>query len=124
MAPERVVVDVVSVRNGDLIPPNIPILRVLRAADLWVKVFVPETELGKIRLNEEATITVDAYPGMRFYGTVMHISTESEFTPRNVQSADERRHQVFGVKIRVADPQGVFKSGMAATATLPIEGNP
>jgi HlyD family secretion protein len=124
VAPERVVVDVVAVRSGDLIPPNTPILRVLRAADLWVKVYVPETELGKVRLNEDATVTVDAYPNLRFDGQVMHISAESEFTPRNVQSADERRHQVFGVKVRVPEPKGVFKSGMAATVTLPIEGNP
>jgi HlyD family secretion protein len=124
VAPERVVVDVVAVRSGDLIPPNTPILRVLRAADLWVKVYVPETELGKVRLNEDATVTVDAYPNLRFDGQVMHISAESEFTPRNVQSADERRHQVFGIKVRVPEPKGVFKSGMAATVTLPIEGNP
>ena len=48
------------------------------------------------------------------------IDSESEFTPRNVQSADERRHQVFGVKIRVDDNQGVFKAGMAAEVLLPL----
>jgi multidrug resistance efflux pump len=120
VAPEKVIVDVVSVRKGDLIPPNTPILRVLRASDLWVKVYVPETELGKVRLNEDAEVTVDAYPGLRFHGTVAYISSESEFTPRNVQSADERRHQVFGIKVRVPEPQGVFKSGMAAEVTLPL----
>jgi hypothetical protein len=50
----------------------------------------------------------------------MQIAGESEFTPRNVQSADERRHQVFGVKVRVPNPQGVFKSGMAAEVTVPL----
>jgi hypothetical protein len=64
---------------------------------------------------------VDSYPGKRFSGTVMQIAAESEFTPRNVQSVDERRHQVFGIKVRVPDPEGVFKSGMAADVYLQVQ---
>jgi HlyD family secretion protein len=120
-APERVLVEVVAVRKGDLVPPNQPILRVLRANDLWVKAYVPEPELGQVRLNQQAEVTVDAYPEKRFQGTITHIAAESEFTPRNVQSADERRHQVFAIKVRVADPQGVFKSGMAADVVVLLQ---
>lgn len=115
-APERCLVEVLSVRKGDLVPPNQPVLQVLRAADMWVKVFVPETQLGKVRLGQQVSLTVDAYPGRHFTGTVRQIASQSEFTPRNVQSADERQNQVFGVKVYVADPEGVFKSGMAAEA--------
>jgi multidrug efflux pump subunit AcrA (membrane-fusion protein) len=93
---------------------------VLRADDLWVKVYVPETELGKVRLHQEVEVTIDSYPGRTFAGTVVQVASASEFTPRNVQSADERRHQVFGIKVRVPDPQGVFKSGMAAEVILPL----
>jgi multidrug resistance efflux pump len=120
-APERVVIEVVGVRKGDLVPPNQPILRVLRADDLWVKVYVPETELGRLRLNQSVEVTVDSYPGRTFVGTISLIASASEFTPRNVQSADERQHQVFGVKVRVPDPQGIFKSGMAAEVTIPLD---
>lgn len=120
-APEKVLVDVLAVRKGDLVPPNTPVLRVLRADDLWVRVYVPETELGKVRLNQPVTVTIDSYPNLRFDGTVMQIGSESEFTPRNVQSPDERRHQVFSLKVHVTDPQGIFKSGMAAEVTLPLE---
>jgi multidrug resistance efflux pump len=119
-APEKAVVDVMAVRKGDLVPPNQPVVRVLRAEDLWVKVYVPETDLGKIRLNEKVEVTTDAYPDRRFQGIVTHIAPISEFTPRNVQSVDERRHQVFGVKIHIPDPQGAFKSGMAAQVILPL----
>ena len=66
----------------------------------------------------EVTVTVDSYPDRQLIGSVMKISAESEFTPRNVQSIDERRHQVFGIKIRVANPEGIFKSGMAAEVTF------
>jgi multidrug resistance efflux pump len=119
-APERAVVEVLSVRKGDVVTPNQPVLRVLRADDLWVKVYVAETDLGKLRLRQSVEVTIDSYPGKRFQGEVYQINSISEFTPRNVQSADERRHQVFGVKVRVADPQGIFKSGMAATVLIPL----
>jgi HlyD family secretion protein len=119
-APERAVVEVLAVRAGDVVTPNQPVVRVLRAEDLWVKVFVPETELGRVRLNQAVTVTVDAYPGKRFAGTVRQVASVSEFTPRNVQSASERQHQVFAIKVRVADPQGVFKAGMAAEVLLPL----
>lgn len=120
-APEQAVIEVLAVRKGDVVAPNTPIVRVLRAEDLWVKVYVPETELGRVRLGQTVDVTIDSYTGKRFAGTVMQIASESEFTPRNVQSADERRHQVFGVKVRVDNPEGVFKSGMAAEVVLPLK---
>ena len=123
-APSRCIIDVVSVRKGDLVAAGQVVVRVLKAEDLWVKVFVPETEMGKVRLNQPAEVTVDAYPGKKLQGTVAVILTQSEFTPRNIQSIDERRHQVFGAKVRVDNPQGVYKSGMSATVTLPIASAP
>lgn len=122
-APERALVEVLGVRKGDLIQPNQPVIRILRADDLWVRVYIPETQLGKIRLNQSVEVTIDAYPGKRFTGSVMQISSESEFTPRNVQSVDERRHQVFGIKVQVPNPEGVFKSGMAAEVLVPLHGS-
>lgn len=119
-APEPAVVEVLAVRKGDLVTPNQCMLRVLRTADLWVKVYVPETELPKVKLGQTVSLTVDGYPTRRFEGTVLQINSASEFTPRNVQSVDERRHQVFGVRIRVTDNQGVFKSGMAADVYIPV----
>ena len=115
VAPEQALVEVLSVRKGDVVTPNQTIVRVLRADDLWVKVYVPETELHRVRLGQKVAVGVDGYPGKRFEGKVEQIASESEYTPRNVQSADERQHQVFGVKVRVANPDGMFKSGMAAT---------
>src|SRR5262249_27659588 len=92
-APEKAIVEVLAVRKGDLVPPNQPIMRILRADDLWVRVYVPETQLGYIRLQQRAVVTIDSYPERRFQGEVIKIDSESEFTPRNVQSADERRFQ-------------------------------
>jgi HlyD family secretion protein len=122
VAPERCLVEVVSVRKGDLVPPNQPVIRVLRADDLWIKAYVPETRLGEVRLQQPVTVTIDSYPGRTFHGMVYQISSESEFTPRNIQSADERRYQVFGVKIRVEDAEGIFKSGMSAMVAFESDG--
>lgn len=116
----RATVEVLAVRRGDIVAPNQPVMKILQSDDRWVKVYVPETELGKIRLQQAVEVKVDSYPGKRFKGTVIHITSEAEFTPRNVQSADERKHQVFGVKVRVEDEEGVFKSGMAAEVFVPL----
>jgi multidrug resistance efflux pump len=120
-APEACVVEVLAVRPGDILAPNQPVARVLRADDLWVKAYVPATELGKVKLNQTVEVTIDSHPGVRFAGTVDQIATVSEFTPRNVQSVEERANQVFAVKVRVADAQGIFKSGMAADVYVPVE---
>ena len=122
IAPEKAVVEIISVRPGDIAAPNAPLVTVLRADDLWVKAYISEVDLGHIQLGKEVMVTIDTFPGKRFKGVVMYIASESEFTPRNVQTIDERRHQVFGFKVRVDDPQGIFKSGMAAEVYLPLAG--
>ena len=121
-APARAIIDVLPVRKGDVLAPNQTVARILKLDDLWVKIFVPETEVGKVRLGQAVEVTVDAYPGRRFHGTIYYIASQSEFTPRNVQSIDERRHQVFGIRVRVTDPaaEGVLKSGLAATVYVPL----
>jgi HlyD family secretion protein len=121
-APSRSIVDVVSVRKGDLVAAGQTIVRILQADDMWVRVYIPEIDLGKVRLNQAARVTVDAYSDLAFEGKVIQISTVSEFTPRNVQSVEERSHQVFGAKVRIDDPKGVFKSGMAAEVDIAVGG--
>ena len=81
---------------------------------------MPETDLGKVRLGQTVQVTIDSHPGERFSGKVVLIGSESEFTPRNVQSVDDRRHQVFGLRVKIDDPRGIFKSGMAAEVTVPL----
>lgn len=118
--PERALVEVLAVRPGDMLSPNQSAVRVLRSGDLWVRGYISEVDLGKVRLNQAVAILVDSHPGERFSGEVVQIASVSEFTPRNVQSVDERRHQVFGVKVRTGDSEGIFKSGMAAKIVLPV----
>ena len=78
----------------------------------------------KVSLGTKVEVRIDAYPERVFEGTVIQVASISEFTPRNVQSIDERRHQVFAVKVQVENPRGIFKSGLAAEVVLPLEGPP
>ena len=114
VAPDQCLVEVIGIRHGDMAAPNVPIVRALYESDIWVKAFIPETQLGWIQLNQTVRVTHDGSK-REFEGQVIHIANISEFTPRNVQSPDERHHQVFGIKVQVKDATGVFKSGMAAT---------
>ena len=114
-------VEVMGVRPGDLVQPHQPIIRVLRIKDMWVKIFVPETQLGLIPGGKKVQVTIDTDPQRKFEGVVIQKGTIAEFTPRNVQSVDERRYQMFPIKIRVKDAQGVFNAGMAAEVTIPLE---
>jgi HlyD family secretion protein len=118
IAPEKCVVQTVAVRPGDIAAANRPVALVLRADDMWVKAYISEVELGRIKVGQQVAVTIDTFPNKRFSGEVIYISPQSEFTPRNVQTVEERRHQVFAVKVRVVDPQGVFKAGMAADVWL------
>ena len=117
-SPSRALVEVVSVRPGDLLQPNQPVAQLLEQDQLWVRIYVPEPQLGLIKVGQRASVKVDTFPDRAFDGAVEQINAQGEFTPRNVQSRDERHHQVFGVKVRVDNREGVIKSGMAADVTL------
>src|SRR5262249_13150236 len=69
----KAVVEVLAVRPGDLVAPNQPLVRVLEASDQWVKVYVPETELGRVRKGQKVEVTVDSHGPKRFKGTVIHV---------------------------------------------------
>ena len=117
-APVDSVVEVVSVRPGDLVQAGRIVLTMLEASQLWVKVYVPETDLAHVHLGQQATVHVDSFGNRAFAGRVGQIASQAEFLPRNVQTKSDREHQVFGVKIYVDNSQQVLKSGMSATVLL------
>ncbi|MCL2661509.1 MAG: efflux RND transporter periplasmic adaptor subunit [Acidobacteriaceae bacterium] len=117
-APADGVIEIVSIRPGDLVPPGRIVLSMLEPTQLWVRIYIPETELGRVRLGQSATVNVDSLPGRVFEGSVQQINSQAEFLPRNVQTRDDRQHQVFGAKVMVANSDGVLKSGMSARVQL------
>lgn len=117
-APAEGIVETVSVRPGDLVSAGRIVLTMLEPTQLWVKVYVPETDLSRVKLGQAARVTVDGMPGRTFTGHVKQIASAAEFLPRNVQTPDDRQHQVFGVKVYVDNVNGTLKSGMSASAKL------
>ncbi len=87
-------------------------------ADLWLRAYVPETDIGRVKIGQAARIAVDAFPGRRFEGAISEIGSEAEYTPRNVQTKKERVNLVFRIKIAVKNPDGVLKPGMPADAEI------
>ncbi len=118
VSPAASTVEVMDIRPGDLIAPNLPIVTLLERDQLYIRIYVPETEMGRVKLGQKATVTLDAFAKQPFDGEVEQINQQSEFLPRNVQTREERVHQMVGVKIRVHDDQGRIRPGMAADVKL------
>jgi multidrug resistance efflux pump len=117
-APAKAVVEVIDVRPGDLIPPNSPIATLLEPDQLYVRVYVPEPSLGRVQLGKPVEIKVDSFPTRSFPGTIEQIATQGEFTPRNVQTREERANQVFAVKVKITNREGSLRAGMAADVII------
>jgi HlyD family secretion protein len=103
---------------GEMATPGVPILTLMKPSELWVRAYVPEEEIGRIKVGNAARVAVDAYPARRFPGRVIEIASEAEFTPRNVQTKKERVNLVFRIKVAVDNPEGILKPGMPADADI------
>ncbi len=114
-APRAARVESIRLRPGDILAPNAPAARLLEPTQLYVRIYVPETQLGRIRPGMAVPIFVDSFPGKAFGGKVESVASEGEFTPRNLQTADERADQVFASRIRIETGADVLRAGMAAT---------
>ncbi|HLZ93558.1 MAG TPA: efflux RND transporter periplasmic adaptor subunit [Candidatus Acidoferrum sp.] len=118
IAPSAATVEVLDVRPGDLVAPNTPVATLLEADQIYVRIYIPETEIGHVKVGQKADVRVDSFPKKTFEGQVEQINQQAEFLPRNVQTREERVHQVFGVKVRIIDPAGQVLAGMAADVKL------
>src|SRR5579859_255466 len=118
LAPSAATVEVLDVRPGDLIAPNTPVATLLESDQIYVRIYVPETELNKVSVGQKAEIRVDPLQKQTFNGVVEQINQQAEFLPRNVQTREERVHQVFGVKVRIDDPSHRVLPGMSADVRL------
>jgi HlyD family secretion protein len=110
-----------GLRTGDIVAPNQTVAEILESSQLWVRVYVPETELGLIAVGQPVRVHIDTYPNETFAGHIASVSSQGEYTPRNVQTRAQRAEQVFGVKVLV-DPNPKLKAGMAASVDLGVKG--
>jgi HlyD family secretion protein len=118
VAPSDATVEVLDVRPGDLIAPNTPVATLLERDQIYIRIYIPETEIGHVTLGQKAEVRLDSFSKIVFDGVVEQINQQAEFLPRNVQTREERVHQVFGVKVRIDDPSNRVRAGMAADVKL------
>ena len=119
IAPADSILEVLSVKVGDVLPANHEVATLLLTGHLWVRVYVPESWLGLIKLGEQVRVRVDSFPHTDFQGLVEQINRQAEFTPRNVQTVADRIKQVFGVKVRLPSNDDRLRPGMAADVYFP-----
>lgn len=112
-SPANAVVEVMDIRPGDLLPANTTVAKLLEADQLFVVVYIPEGMVGRVHLGQDAEVRVDAFDHP-FHAKVEQIRQQAEFLPRNVETKDEREHQVVGVKLRVDNPEARLRAGIHA----------
>ena len=118
-APRAARVESLDLRPGDILAPNQPAAKLLEPEELYLRIYVPETQIGHVRPGLEVPITVDSFPNRSFRGRVESVASEGEFTPRNLQTADERANQVFSTRVRLEEGRDVLRAGMAAVVHVP-----
>ncbi len=118
VAPQVGIIESLDVRPGDLLRPG-PVVRVVDPEDLEVTIFVGAAMLGHLHVQQEISFSADAFDNVLFQGTIRRIASEGEYTPRNLQTQEERVQQVFGVTIDLDTHGGKLRPGMTITAQLP-----
>jgi len=103
---------------GETVAPMSSLLKLSDLSKVKLLIYVSEKELGKVKLGQEADVTTDSYDGKKYEGKVIYISPEAEFTPKNIQTKDERTKLVFAVKIEIPNPNFELKPGMPADAVV------
>jgi HlyD family secretion protein len=103
---------------GETVSPMSSLVKISDLSNVELYIYVTELELGKIKLGQKADVSVDAFKDKKFEGRVTYISPEAEFTPKNIQTKDERTKLVFAIKIELPNPNFELKSGMPADARI------
>jgi HlyD family secretion protein len=118
-APKASRVESLDLRPGDILAPNATAATLIEDDQLYVRVYIPETQIGHIRPGQEVPVSVDSFANRTFKGVVEHINGVGEYSPRNLQTADERADQVFATRIGLREGKEGLRAGMAAFIHVP-----
>ena len=111
-----------NVEPGDYVSPGTPVVTVGDLRNAWVRAYVGETDLGRVKAGQAVSVTNDTYPGKRYAGRVSFISPEAEFTPKSVQTTKERVKLVYRIKVDIDNPAMELKPGMPVDAVIDTAG--
>lgn len=123
VSPVDGVVLVKSAEQGEVVAAGASVVRIGDVAHPWLRGYVSEQNLGKVKLGMQAAVRSDSYPGKVYQGRISFISAEAEFTPKQIQTPEERVKLVYRIKIDVANPAGELKSNMPVEAEIRLNGS-
>jgi len=121
-APSAGVITVRQAELGEVVSPGSPVVTLADIDHIWLRAYIAETDLGRIHWGQDAVITTDTYPGKQYHGRISFISPDAEFTPKSVQTYQERVTLVYRIKIDIDNPNHELKLGMPADAHLQLSG--
>jgi HlyD family secretion protein len=122
-APSTGVIAVRQAELGEVVVPGSPVVTLDDLDHIWLRAYIAEPDLGRIRWGQDATITTDSFPGKQYHGHISFISSDAEFTPKSVQTYTERVTLVYRIKIDIDNPNHELKPGMPADAHLQLADN-
>jgi len=120
-APDRGVIQQRILQPGDMASPSVPAFTVALNNPVWVRAYLPETELGKVASGMSASVATDSFPGKSYKGWVGYISPTAEFTPKTVETSDLRTKLVYRVRVYVCNPENELRLGMPVTVSIPLK---
>jgi HlyD family secretion protein len=124
LAPVSGLIMAKNIEPGEQVAAGTPVVTIGVLDSVWVRAYINETDLGRVKVGQKARVTTDTWPGKSYEGTVSFIATEAEFTPKNVQTQKERVKLVYRVKITIPNPKMELKPGMPADAEIKVDENP
>jgi len=119
-SPLNGIVSVKLKEKGEMVNAGTPILKIINTEKVHLYVYIPEKELGLVKIGGIVEVRIDSFPERRFEGKIVYISPEAEFTPKQIQTEDERTKLVFKTKIELDNREGIFKVGMPADAFIKL----
>lgn len=119
-APLDAVVLTHSVEQGEVIVPGVVVMTLGNVDRMTITVYLAENQYGQVSVGDIASVTADSFPGEAFEAEVVRIADEAEYTPRNVQTEEERQTTVYAMELRVLDPEGKLKPGMPADVVFEL----
>ena len=121
-APSAGVILSKNVEPMEYVSPGTAVVTMADLSQVWLRAYVEETDLGRVKVGQKAFVTTDSYPGKRYEGRVAFIASEAEFTPKSVQTSRERTKLVYRIKIDIPNPAMELKPGMPVDAEISLDG--
>jgi HlyD family secretion protein len=117
-SPVSGVVLVKNIEPGEMVSAGTPVVTIADLNDVWLKAYISETDLGRVKYNQRVNVKTDTYPDKIYWGRISFISSEAEFTPKNIQTHEERVKLVYRIKVTLENPQMELKPGMPADGEI------